>query len=189
MNDYFISMFIDNELDLDEKINFVEAVHKDKKFKEQNIELLEQEKQLQAQVGTYMAEMPIATKKSSKRSTFKFWVPSFAGFATACVLFIGFFMLWSTPVKINEELHRFVIYQPNAGQARIVGDFTGWSPVAMKQIGESGYWSVSIGLPEGEHRYSYLLENGRQIADPTILAREQDDFGGENSIIKVSIAI
>jgi len=33
----------------------------------------------------------------------------------------------------------------------------------------------------------YLIR--RQIADPTVPAGEQDDFGGENSIIKVNVAI
>ncbi|MCK4503282.1 MAG: hypothetical protein KAU22_09610 [Desulfuromonadales bacterium] len=189
MNDYFISMFIDDELDLDEKIEFVEAVHKDKEFKNQSVELLEQEKLLQVDVGISMAAMALPIKPRAKQNIFRVWWPPVAGFATACILLIGFFMQGTVPVENSKELRRFVIYQPDIDQARIVGNFTGWSPVAMEQIGDSGYWSVSIGLPEGEHRYSYLLEDGQQIADPTVLARERDDFGGENSIIKVSSAI
>ncbi|RLB70713.1 MAG: hypothetical protein DRH07_08045 [Deltaproteobacteria bacterium] len=73
--------------------------------------------------------------------------------------------------------------------AEIIGNFTGWTPVAMEKIGDSGYWSISIDLPEGEHHYSYLLENGQQIADPTVLTRERDDFGGENSIIRITASI
>ena len=189
MDDYYISMFIDNELDLDEKINFVETVHKDKKFKDQSVDLLEQEKLLRVDVGSCVTAMVVPLKRRSKLKTFKFWPPSFAGFATAAILLIGIFTWWTVPVKDKEESHRFVIYLPDVDRARIVGNFTDWSPVAMEQIGDSGYWSVSIGLPEGEYRYSYLLEDGRQIADPTVLTKEQDDFGGENSIIRVSIAI
>jgi 1,4-alpha-glucan branching enzyme len=100
---------------------------------------------------------------------------------------IGTFLLFqSAPVQHNVERHRFVIYQPEAKQAEIIGSFTNWAPVAMEKVGDSGYWAISLELPAGEHRYSYLLENGQQVADPTILAREQDDFGGENSIIKVA---
>ncbi len=190
MKDYFISMFIDNELDLDEKIEFVEGVHQNKEFKNQAVELLEQEQQLQGDFSTNAPDLRIPMKPQVKQSSFKFWFPSLAGFATACILLITIFLNWSSvPVKHNLERHRFVIYQPEAEHAEIIGNFTGWSPLAMKKIGNSGYWSISIELPQGEYHYSYLLENGRQIADPTVLTREQDDFGGVNSIIKVTTAI
>ena len=188
MKDYFISMFIDNELDLDEKIDFVEGVHRDKEFKDQTIELLEQEKQLKNDFSTSAPDLEIPIKPQVKRNIFKFLLPSFTGFATACLLLGGFFF-WSVPVQHNAELHRFVIYQPDAEQAEIIGNFTGWSPLEMKKIGDSGYWSISVELPEGEYRYSYLLKDGRQIADPTVLTRERDDFGGENSIIRITTAI
>lgn len=189
MNDYFISMFIDNELDLDEKIDFVEVVHSDKGFKDLAVELLEQEKLLQGDIAIRIPESKIPFQHQSKQNLFKLWLPSFAGFATACVLLVGFFLTWPAPVKKSEALHRFVIYQPDAVQAEIIGTFTGWAPVAMEKIDDSGYWSISIDLPEGEHHYSYRLADGQQIADPTVLAREQDDFGGENSIIRIAAAI
>ena len=189
MKDYFISMFIDNELDLDEKINFVEEIHSGKGYKDQTIELLEQEKLLQNDVVISVPDMQMPLKSQSNPNFFRPWFPSFAGFSVAFALLVGFLLFWSVPVKNNEELYRFVIYQPEIRQAEIIGNFTGWLPVAMEKIGDSGYWSISIDLPEGEHRYSYLLEDGQQIADPTVLARERDDFGGENSIIKVTSAI
>ncbi len=189
MKDYFISMFIDNELDLDEKIEFIEGVHQDNMFKDQTIELLEQEKQLKDGFSVSAPDLTAPIKPRMKRDIFRLWLPSFAGFATACILLTGIFLFWAVPVKHNTELHRFVIYQPDTEHAEIIGNFTDWSPRAMKKIGNSGYWSISVKLPEGEHHYSYLLENGQQIADPTILTREWDDFGGENSIIKVTAAI
>ena len=189
MKDYFISMFIDNELDLNEKIDFVEEVHKDKEFKDQTIDLLQQETQLQDGMAIELPELEMPVKPLVKRYNFKLWGTAFAGFATACILLLGIFLFQPTAGERTGELHRFVIYQPEAGNAEIIGNFTDWTPVAMERIGNSGYWSISIELREGEYHYSYLLENGQQIADPTVLAREQDDFGGENSIIKVTTAI
>ncbi len=187
MKDYFISMYIDNELDLDEKIDFVEAVHKDRTFKNETIGLLEQEKQLRGDIAVSLPQMACPVQSQVKRNNFKFWFPSFAGFATACVLLIGIFLIFqSVPVQHKGERYRFVIYQPETKQAEIIGSFTNWAPVAMEKVGNSGYWAISLELPEGEHRYSYLLENGQQVTDPTVLAHEQDDFGGENSIIKVA---
>lgn len=189
MKDYFISMFIDNELDLNEKIDFVEEVHKDRGFKDQTVDLLKQEIQLQGDMAVELPELKMPVRPPIKKNNFRLWAPAFAGFATASILLLGIFLSQPTPTEHTAELHRFVIYQPDAKNAEIIGNFTNWAPVAMERIGNSGYWSISIELHEGEYRYSYLLENGQQIADPTVLAREQDDFGGENSIIKVTTAI
>ena len=46
MEDYLISAYIDNELDLDEKIDFVNTVHENKVFKDETVDLLHQEKML-----------------------------------------------------------------------------------------------------------------------------------------------
>jgi len=40
-------------------------------------------------------------------------------------------------------------------------------------------------LSEGEHTYSFIVDGKEQMADPTVSARQMDDFGGENSILKV----
>lgn len=189
MKDYLISMFVDNELDLDEKIEFVEIVHENKIFKDETVDLLEQEKLLHTDMVTAILEMSIPEpmpEHDQKSGWFRPWLSPLAGFATAMALVAGLFFLRPTPVPSQEELHRFVIYRPNADQAEIVGTFTDWSPVALEKIGNSGYWAITLKLPAGEYRYSYLVEDGRQIADPTVLTREQDDFGGENSIIKIA---
>ena len=75
----------------------------------------------------------------------------------------------------------------DGGQVEITGSFTGWSALPLKKAGTSGYWEITLELPVGEHRFSYILEGDRQLADPTILTREQDDFGGENSILEVNL--
>ncbi len=84
---------------------------------------------------------------------------------------------------------RFVVFLPDTEQAQIVGSFTDWLPVPMRRVGQSGYWALTLPVPPGEHRYSYLVDDGRQITDPTVVAKEQDDFGGENSVIEVQVMI
>ncbi len=190
MKDYLISMFVDNELNLDEKIEFVETVHSNKPFKDETVELLDQEKLLQTDMVTVMPEVKVPVIRTEKTGLFRLWFAPLAGFATAMALVAGVFLLRPAPVISPDELqHRFVIYRPDVSKAEIVGDFTRWSPVPLEKIGNSGYWSVTLKMPAGEHRYSYLVDNDRQIADPTVLTHEQDDFGGENSIIRVTAAI
>ncbi len=187
MKDYLISMFVDNELDIDEKIEFVENVHGNKPFKDEAVEFLVQEKLLQGGMAVSLPHVSIPMVAEEKVGRFQSWFLPLAGFATAMVLMVGVYLSNPSPVVSPiETQHRFVIYSPDVSKVEIVGDFTRWSPVAMEKIGDSGYWTAQLSLSGGEHRYSYLVDDGRQVADPTVLTYEHDDFGGINSIIRVA---
>lgn len=187
MNDYLISLFIDNEMDLDEKIEFVETVHSNHAFSREAVDLLEQEKLLRE--GPVLPKV-LADFKPKDRFPWSelirtWWRPA-AGFATAIILVVLISLPTpERPALVQKENHRFVLYLPQAGQPNLVGTFTGWKPVPMHKVGATGYWTLTLKVPEGEHRYSYLVGSGRQIADPTIVTREHDDFGGENSVILI----
>ena len=187
MKDHLISMFIDDELDLDEKIAFVETVHESRGYRDEAVDLLSQEKLLR---GDMVDRVPAVQVKTPVSFSFGWLRPLAALSATVAMLAI-FFLLVPRPATRTQRAaieripHRFVLYLPQARQAQIVGSFTHWRPVPMHKLDKSGYWVLTMELPKGEHRYSYLVENGKRIADPTVLAREKDDFGGENSIIEV----
>ena len=55
----------------------------------------------------------------------------------------------------------------------------------MEKIDGSGYWEISLNIADGEHRFTYILDGSERFADPTARMREQDDFGGENSILSI----
>ena len=176
-----ISKFIDDELDLDEKIGFVDRVHRDRFFKDESIELLEMEKILRADVVDHIPSLKIKIKKKRVASVFRsvaLWVP------VAAAVLIAFF-IFDYPRPLPTTSHRFVIYQPDVTTAEIAGTFTGWRRVPLHRIGASGYWEITISLPNGEHRFTYILDGEKKFADPTVVARERDDFGGQNSIISV----
>jgi len=181
--DYYISMFIDNELELSEKIEFLKNVHEDNGVYTEAIELLEQEKILRS--GMLACSPAVEIKK--KRNWFAFLnakpVIALASAAAAVIIF----MLSFSPVHkdtVSTQTHRFVIYNPDASKVEISGSFIDWKVLPLTRIGSSGYWQIELDIPKGEHRYTYLV-GGERVADPTILAREQDDFGGENSILFV----
>lgn len=192
VNDYLISQYIDDELDLDEKIVFVEAVHGDLQFFNETEALLRQEKRLRGSLAPpppLPALPPVATAPD-RPGLLSFWWRPLAGFAAAMLLVGLVTLLRPEPaVAPRASVHRFVVYLPESSHARIVGTFTGWKPIPMEPVGTSGYWTLTLPLPTGEHRYSFLIEDGRQIADPTVAAREQDDFGGENSVIEAKMPI
>jgi 1,4-alpha-glucan branching enzyme len=108
-----------------------------------------------------------------------------SGLATAFIIFF-----FTQPESIVSTVpYRFVIYQPDAEKVEITGSFISWDTIPMKKMGASGYWEIVVDLDQGEHRYSYILENGERIPDPTILTREKDDFGGENTILDLNTRV
>lgn len=184
MKDYLISSYIDNELDLDEKIEFVETVHENVSIKEEAIDLLLQEKQIRGEVTK---RVPAVMFQAKRRFSISLWRPAgifAAGLAVALLV-----MLSVTPQQEQTLLttYRFVLYQPDVNQVEITGSFLDWEAVSMKKSGASGYWEAILELPAGEHRLCYILEGRRRIPDPTIPIREKDDFGGENSILAVNM--
>jgi len=181
MKEYLISMFIDNELNLDEKIKFVEHIHADESYKKESVELLNQEKIIRSDV---VENIPSISIKTGKKFVFPCLRPIglIASAAALVVLVLFMFM----PVKERTSMpYRFVIYRPDVTNVEITGSFTGWKRVPMEKMGASGYWEISLDIADGEHRFSYILDGRERFADPTARMRERDDFGGENSILSI----
>ena len=214
--EHLISLYIDDEMDMNEKITFVETVHQNRPYTETALALLRQEKLVRADLTeptfrpdsrAFPAEAPSSPATRSFFTNLIGWYKPLAGAAFA-TLAIGLFYLLQPQAPLGpvaqpnlvqqtasktepsqEYLQRFVLYLPKSSQARIIGTFTNWKPLAMERIGASGYWALTLPVPPGEHRYSYIIEDNKRIADPTVISREQDDFGGENSIIEVQTQI
>ncbi len=184
MKDELISLFIDDEMDLDEKAVFVETIHADPVFTEETLDLLKQEKLLTAplSINRPMPHPRLRTFSFRRFRSFQwpFKVLS-AGLATAMIVM---FVMWpeTTPPKLS---YRFVIFEPGVQQAEIAGSFSRWKPLPMKSSGRNGYWEVTIELAPGEYEYSYFLDGKKSVADPTAPFREEDDFGNINSIIRI----
>lgn len=183
--EYLSSMYIDDEMNLDEKKLFVEKIRSDSAFYAQTLDLLVQEHLLQTQpiLPALLPEKPWAPPawlgliRSLKPLGF-----ATAGFAAAMLVFSILFPPQVCPLPDN----RFLLFEPAAGQVELTGSFTGWQRIPMNRIGTSGYWELTLPIASGEHRFSYILDNDRRIADPTLPSREKDDFGGENSILSVA---
>lgn len=184
MNDQLISLYIDDELDLDDKIVFVEAVHDDKTFKDETVNLLRQEKLIRADAVDRLPALRIKERRSPWQARLlRPLAAAAAGLAAAAILWVA---IWPAP-EPSLRPWRFVIYQPDAQGVELAGSFSGWKRIPLKHAGSSGYWEITLELSEGDHRFSYIIEGRRRMADPTIAVREADDFGGENSILTVKL--
>jgi len=194
MKDHLISMFIDNELDLDEKMEFVEEVHGSPSFRDESIALLRQERLLRSDpVRAVPAVEPSPSRCPILPRWRSFLYPAGmlgSAIAAAMIVFAAFTFFAPPPVTDGTDFsHRFVIYKPEAETVEITGSFTGWRKMPLRQLGTSGYWEVTLAVPGGEHRFTYILDGDREYADPTVPAREHDDFGGENSILFVELSV
>lgn len=189
---YLGSMYIDNELDLGEKVQFIEKIRSEEPFFQETVDLLLQEKMLRIQPEKVLIPAETRTRHDLKNWFARFFRPIVrpiiyggAGFAFATLLLLLITRSTVSPDQ-SSAVNRFVIYEPGASQVELTGTFNGWQRVAMQQIGTTGYWELNLQLPSGEYRFAYILDGSRRMADPTQPARERDDFGGENSILKVA---
>jgi hypothetical protein len=188
MNDS-ISMYIDDELNLDEKIDFVKRIHDDEPFYSEAVNLLEQEKLLCSDVVEEVPQITLKEKSGIFNLGFLrpyFRVTEFGVIAVLLLIFIaGRIPVNRQETSVESVSKRFVIYMPEAQNVQIAGSFTGWNSVPMKMIGPSGYWEIELDVTRGEHKYVFIIGDDKKIADPTILLKERDDFGSENSVIMV----
>lgn len=181
-----ISMFIDDELAIDDKIILVEKIAENQSFAAEVKDLLQTEKQLRSDVVETVPQVELLRPNFLEKVTHFFKQPlGWTTTALAASIAAIFFLMMSPPAPVSKQ-NRFVVYKPEARQVEIAGSFTNWKRISMQRIGNSGYWELIMKLPAGEHHFTYILEGSQRFADPTILTREQDDFGGYNSILYVS---
>lgn len=193
--DHYISMYIDNELSLDEKILFVKQCRGENHYADEALSLLKQEKELNAVVNKTPPEVEFVPSHRSQR----FLSTSALGWAiAACLLVLVSFTVMREPTyQLQQEAahraasqqslvpYRFVIQQHDKHSVEITGSFTEWQPVPLSPTGSNGYWELNLNLPEGEHRYTYIINGSTYLPDPTVPNAESDDFGSANSILKI----
>jgi hypothetical protein len=63
-----------------------------------------------------------------------------------------------------------------AGKVEIMGDFTGWTPVALTQTG-TDRWAVTLPIQSGSHRMNVRIDGGAWGVPPG-MASLSDEFSG-----------
>jgi len=176
-----ISMYIDDEMTLDDKIAFIEKIRADIFFSDETMGLLQQEKLIRSEVVERLPVLDTGPRFDWKKFFKPFFQPMgiVASALAALIVLLLIYTPHPAPGLITE---RFVIFKPDVSQVEITGTFTDWKRIPMNKIDDSGYWEIYLNLTQGEQRFVYILDNRYSFADPTMPARERDDFGGENSI-------
>lgn len=81
---------------------------------------------------------------------------------------------------------QFVVLARGASSVSLVGDFNDWDAgrTPMRLTNQAGFWTVIVPLAPGRHRYAYLVNGRRWVADPAA-PRAPDDFGTPSSVVTV----
>lgn len=83
---------------------------------------------------------------------------------------------------------QFVLVAPTARKVQVVGDFNDWDASHQEYMAQhrgGGVWSVTAAIPEGHHRYSFVVDDSLWVADPAAPRVLDDDYGLPNSAIVV----
>lgn len=83
----------------------------------------------------------------------------------------------------EEIVLRVTAAEAGEGVPLIAGDFTGWDPVPMMQVG--GEWEARFTLEEGMYRFAFRREAGQWFLPERVRSRADDGFGGENGVLVV----
>jgi hypothetical protein len=183
MKDELISLFIDDELTLDEKIELTRSIHENQAFKDDTLALLAQEVAVRTDVTDAIPSIEIKAESWFRPFVTRTWGYLATAAVTACIIFV---LTFQEPIAETIP-HRFVLFKPEAKQVQLSGSFTDWKAIPMNRIGNSGYWDITMAVSKGEHRFTYILDGVESLADPSIPAKEKDDFGGENSILNIGV--
>ena len=189
--DHFISMYIDDEMSLEEKILFINTIHGNEAYRNDTVSMLDQEKKLLTTLIRPLPENALPFPKGIRS------IQSMGLALAACVLLVVSFLAGVGLDSINGSLyqntalipgnvqHRFVLHHQGSAQVEITGSFTEWRKIPLMPAGSEGYWEITLDVPAGEHRYSFVIDGTKLLPDPTVATKEPDDFGSVNSILFV----
>jgi hypothetical protein len=83
---------------------------------------------------------------------------------------------------------QFVFVAPSAESVSLVGDFNNWEMGATPLAAGPGrsVWTVRVRLPNGRHRYAFVVDDSTWASDPSAPPAAGDDFGVPSSVVTVT---
>ena len=83
---------------------------------------------------------------------------------------------------------QFVLVAPGAREVSLVGDFNDWDVAAtrLRPASAGGMWTIEVPLAPGRHRYAFVVDGTRWLADPAAPRAVDDDFGTPSSVVTIA---
>lgn len=117
--------------------------------------------------------------------------PLAAAAAVAALAGLVFWLGPHAPARVagtaaDTTVVQFVLVAPGAASVSLIGDFNDWDAAStpMRPVKNGAIWSATIPLAAGQHRYAFLVDGSRWLADPAA-PRAPDDFGTPSSVVTV----
>lgn len=92
-----------------------------------------------------------------------------------------------TPPRFNGGKVVFIYHDDNAKSVHLACDLNGWDASKTPLANDyDGVWRAEVAVPEaGKYRYKFVIDNSRWIEDPSNGMKEEDGYGGFNSLLNV----
>ncbi len=129
--------------------------------------------------------LPDRTRRRARRRAAQRW----AGGSLAVVAAIAIALVVSRPESVPPGQVTFTLAlaaPPASAGVSLVGDFNNWErdQIRLQPAGHDR-WKVTVKLPPGRYRYSYVTDDGTWLADPGA-PPALDEFGTPTSVVTVS---
>jgi hypothetical protein len=88
-----------------------------------------------------------------------------------------------TTRRVSRQSIRLTLQSESAGSVEVMGDFTGWKPVALTRAG-ADQWVVTLPIPAGGHRMNIRIDGGAWGVPPGVPSLS-DEFSGVVGLLVV----
>jgi serine protease AprX len=90
------------------------------------------------------------------------------------------------PPRIDGAGLMFRFHEDRAESVKLVGEFTDWDSGLPFERCSDGLWKLTIPWrPAGKYQYKFLIDDARWIEDPSHGWKEEDGYGGFNSVLLI----
>ncbi len=131
--------------------------------------------------GTAVASgLAARTRRRARRQVVRRWASGSVGIVATFCLGLVIARDGGTPGQVT-----FALAAPSSAGISLVGDFNDWERdrIRLKPDGRD-HWKVTVKLPPGRYRYSYVTDDGTWLADPEA-PPALDEFGTPTSVLTV----
>ena len=211
--DLLLQRFIDQDLDPEEHLEFLETLNRDAALRERLLDMervlagaarlprVAPERGFAAQLVSQLEPRPQGRWARVRERLLAPRVMEWnlaTAMATACAAFvltwlIGGGLLKSPlgPTSLQTAAPSQVVYvrvallNPDAQSVTITGDFNHWDTQGIPlRKASNGLWTLTMPLKPGRYQYLYRVD-GKWVTDPLASEFSPDGFGSENAVLDV----
>ena len=91
--------------------------------------------------------------------------------------------VYSIGKRGDEATAEFTLERPDARTVDVVGDFSGWEPIAMERSDDE--WVLTLAVAPGVYHFGFVVDGEWYLPDEGIPGRVSDEWGRDNGTLVV----